>query len=94
MTPSAAQPASDNLDYLNSHRTFRPGYSEVPDGTFFSSFQEHFQVFEHIDKADVSERKTALEATSGATEVELQNRRELDTQTRERYLNERAAPGS
>ena len=85
MTSSTVQPAADNPDYLNSYRTFRPGYSEVPDGTFFSSFQDHFQAFEHINKADVSERKTALETTFGATEVELQNRRELDTQTREQF---------
>jgi len=85
MTSSTVQPAADNPDYLNSYRTFRPGYSEGPDGTFFSSFQDHFQAFEHINKADVSERKTALETTFGATEVELQNRRELDTQTREQF---------
>ncbi len=70
---------------LGPQSLFRACDAESPDAAFFASFKERFQAFEQIDAGFGAFKKAALEATVGATEVELENRRELDAQTRERF---------
>lgn len=65
--------------------TFRGGYSECPDANFFESFTAQFDRFAGIDPEDTSAKRAALEKSLGATEVELQRRRNIDSHTSERF---------
>ena len=85
MTAASIQPSIEKSARTSPIQTFRACYSEVPDSRFFSRFEERFRVFEKMKADDEPARKAALDATLGATEVELQNRRVLDLQIRERF---------